>query len=111
MSYRLEQVNSLIQQKLGEVFTREIEFPIEFFVTISKVDIDKDLRAGKIYISVIPFNQSKNALGLLIRRKKEIQRALGKLTKLQFTPALTFRIDDTEEEAAKIEQLINEANS
>jgi len=102
------QINSLIIGKLGEVFSRELEMPSELFVTISKVETGSDLKTAKVKLTVFPFEKSQDGLALVIRHKKAIQRALGKLIAIKFTPKLFFVIDDTEEKVDNIYKLIDD---
>jgi ribosome-binding factor A len=110
MSDRLLKVNSVVQQALGEIFTRELEPPSSFLISISKVDTGGDLRTANVYLSVLPFSKSEEGLAFIIRHKKDLQRALGRAVKLQFTPRMTFLIDDTQERVSNIDRIIDEAN-
>lgn len=108
MTDRMEQVNELIQQKLGLIFSQKIDLPSKFFVTITKIDCSRDLKTAKVFLSVLPFNMSKEALGWIIRHRQEIQKELGREIKnLKYTPKLKYFIDDTEEKASEVYDLID----
>lgn len=107
MSDRIDKVNSLIHQKLGEVFSQVLEIPTEYFVTITRVQTSSDLRNATIYLSVLPFTNSEKALAFIIRNRNQVQKELGKRVKIKYTPKLYFKLDDTEEKASKIEELID----
>lgn len=111
MSDRILQINSLLQKKLAEIFSRELEFPIEFFVTIVNVSTAPDLKTACARISVLPFNKSQDALAFIIRHKGLIQKELGKVIKMKFTPKIHFRIDDTQERVSTINEIIDQANN
>lgn len=106
MTNRMPQVNSLIQKKLGEIFIQNLEIPSDFLITISKVAIAPDLKTGKVYLSILPFVQSKKALSFIINQRNEIRHELAKKIKLKYTPKLTYHIDDTQERVAEIEKLM-----
>ena len=52
MNYRPERVQSLIQEELGKLLLKEIEFP--GIVTITGVDVDKHLDIARVKLSVLP---------------------------------------------------------
>ena len=60
MAKRIPQVNELIQRELSQIVLREIEFPLDVLVTITRVAASQDLEYAKIYISVIPEQKSKD---------------------------------------------------
>lgn len=110
MSNRLLKINSLMEHTLGEIFTKNLEPPSNFLISIARVETSKDLKTANVYLSVLPFNKSQDALAFIIRHKKNLQRELARRIKLRFTPKMTFKIDDTQERVSKINQLIDEAN-
>jgi len=103
----MRQVNPMIQQKLAEIISRELECPPEFFISLSRINVDASLKTANVWISVIPFAKSEEALGFIIRKKGLIQKMLGKNIHLKFTPKLNFLIDDTEEKASEIDQILD----
>ncbi|MFH0988082.1 MAG: ribosome-binding factor A [Parcubacteria group bacterium] len=107
---RMEQINDLLQRKLAEMFSTDIEIPSEFFITITKVECAKNLKDADVWFSVLPFNQSEEALKFVIRIRKEIQRKLGDIINLQFTPRLHYHIDETEQTADEIYQTLDKIN-
>jgi ribosome-binding factor A len=106
MSHRIQQVNALLEQKLGEIFIKELEIPAEFFITIAKVDTAADLKTAKVWLSVLPFDKNHEAMAFIIRNRSLIQRELGKSWKLKFTPKINFLLDKTGEIVEEIDQLI-----
>lgn len=110
MSHRMQQINSLLKETLGEIFTLELETPSSFLITISKVETVADLKTAKVWLSILPFDKSQEGLALVVRKKKDIQHELGKKIKLKFTPKLEFIIDDTQQRVAEIESLIDGNN-
>jgi ribosome-binding factor A len=89
----MDQVNNLIHTTINEFLSKEMEMPINTFVTISKVETSKDLRHAKILISVIPDNKRGSALRVLNKNSSRIQKYLSKNTKIKFIPKINFGID------------------
>ncbi|MBI3211835.1 MAG: ribosome-binding factor A [Simkania negevensis] len=51
---RTKKLNSLLKEVLSEVIIREVRNPlVARLITITQVEITKDLRQAKVYISVI----------------------------------------------------------
>jgi ribosome-binding factor A len=108
-STRQKKVARLIQKELSEIFQREArELTSNYLVTITHVHISPDLSIAKAYLSFLPDKNKGQQLELIQDNAKNIRQVLG--TRLRQTvriiPELHFYIDDTEEEAAKINQLL-----
>ena len=70
MTERILQVNELLKEELGAILLRELEFPENTLVTLTRVDAAPNLQQAKIYISVMPEKQARGVL------KKELVRHL-----------------------------------
>lgn len=94
---RMLQVNSMLQKALGEIISQKLETPFDLLITVSLVKCGADLKTASVFVSILPFNKSKEGLAFLINHRHEIRGLLGKHIHLKFTPTLTFKIDDREE--------------
>lgn len=108
MKQRISQLNELIMQKLGQIINREIEFPINCLVTITKVKISPDMKNAKIFISVIPDKFRGTCLKILKKKTKFSYNLLKKQITTKFTPNLHFLIDEQEIYASQIDKLLDE---
>ena len=52
-SVRLQRVNQLIREEISHLVQRELKDPRLGFVTVTEVDVAKDLRTAKVYVSVL----------------------------------------------------------
>lgn len=102
MNERMLQVNEKVHHILAELFSQGIEIPIEFFISVVKVDCAPDLRSAKVYVSILPFPKSEEGLQWLIDNRKQIQGLFGKKANLKYTPMLKFIIDESEQTADEI---------
>jgi len=50
---RLQRVNQLIREEISHLIQRELKDPRLGFVTVTEVDVAKDLRTAKVYVSVL----------------------------------------------------------
>jgi ribosome-binding factor A len=112
-STRQHKFGRLIQKELSDIFQRDKRGILEnTFVTISDVNMSPDLSVAKVYISMMLAKDKAQTLEKLNRGKGEIRKALGEKIRKQVrvVPELIFIIDETEENAFRIEELIKNLN-
>ena len=106
---RMEKLNDHILEKLAYVLSQKTEVPFDFFITVVKVSCSASLKEATVFLSVLPFDKSEQALAWIIRNKGHIQKELGKEIKnLRNTPKLYFRTDDTQNRVDEVYTIIDE---
>ena len=105
MSRRIKQVNELLRKEIAMAIERDLELP-EILATIAKVECSPDLKDAKVWISVLPDNRAGSALKGIRKQQGLIYDALKKNTVLRRIPRLIFIFDNTEKNAAEIEDII-----
>jgi len=50
---RLDRVNQLIKEEVSTLLQRELKDPRLGFVTVTAVEVSKDLRVAKVFVSVL----------------------------------------------------------
>ena len=103
----------LIQKELSDIFQRDKKGILEnAFITIADVKVSPDLSVAKIYISMLLTKDKEKVLEKINTRKREIRKELGeKIGKqVRIIPELVFFIDEVEENAQRIENLIKNLN-
>lgn len=112
---RQVQVASAIRQEIGTMLTdgsiKDPRLQLEGkLVTITDTEITPDLKLARIYFSVFPSDTEvlKSVLKGLRSASKEMKREISHRLDLRFTPDLEFRLDESIEEGAKIENLLRE---
>ena len=106
---RMRSVDATIKREMGTIFTREI-FPLfpNCLITITDVKTSPDLRYCAIYISILGDKTGGvEVFKTLERRKQEFYKLLSSRLRMKFTPALSWRSDDTPEQADYMTQLLN----
>jgi len=95
MSNRMVRVNSLVMREISHII--HTEFQLESVaITITEVDIEPDLRAGKVYYSVFgDDNQIQEAKKFFKRYSGRIKFLMGNAIVLKYTPHLTYIYDDS----------------
>ncbi len=109
-SKRQHKFSRQILKDLSEIFQKD---PRHFFghslVTITGVEVSPDLALAKVYLSVFPVKDVEEVFFSMDNKKGEIRKLLGnKIGKrVRIVPDLAFYHDNTEEEASKIDRLID----
>jgi ribosome-binding factor A len=113
MSIRTERVAELLQRELGMIFQKELPRN-GTLTTIVDVKITPDLSVARVYISVLGNKELGQSLLVHVRKEsKFFRQELARQIRNQFRrmPELEFYLDELGEQAARIEQLIREANA
>ena len=100
----------LIRSLISECLLKEDLF-IENFnytsVTVSFVRMSKDLKIANVYLMSLGGEDQKNLIQNINQKKYIFQKYLSKAKlKSKFTPKVNFFIDDTFNEAERIEKLL-----
>ena len=107
-SRRIQRVSKLVKEQISEILL-SLSLPDCGFLTVTAADVSPDLKDGRVYVSVIgTADQRQRALAELERQHGHIQHELATRIVLKYTPRLHFILDDTERNARRIEQLLDE---
>ena len=108
---RTRRVGEQMQRELARLMQREIKDPRVGMVTVSGVDVSRDLSHARVYVSTLDDKAHEEVLAVLQKASGFLRRELGKSMSLRSVPALHFFYDDTTEEANRLSRLIDEAVS
>ena len=105
---RIEKINQLIKETLGKIIQKEIDFPKDILVTVTRVETSPDLMQAKIFVSFIP--ETKNTYHLFILNKNLffLQKKIGETLQMKIIPKIKFIEEQGTKKAAKIEELLEE---
>lgn len=106
MSNRIPKVNELIKREISKMMLREIEFPKDALVTVTRVETSSNLSDSNIYISVLPENKIEKVLERLKKQMYFIQQKFNNNVKMRPLPRLKFLKEKETQEADKIEGLL-----
>jgi ribosome-binding factor A len=112
-STRQQKVGKLIQKEMSDIFLRDRRGLLDnAFLSIVEVRVSPDLSVAKIYLSMMLAPDKKALLDTINDHKREFRKLLGdKLGKqLRIIPELVFYIDDVEEKAQQLDNLIKNLN-
>lgn len=107
---RTDRLNSLLKEVISEVIRRDVRNPhVNELVTVTRVDITKDLHYAKVYISVIGSSLDKDeTLQALQTAAGFIAVNASKKVTMRYFPSLTFKLDDGVDKHMRIEKLLGE---
>lgn len=106
-------VSRLLLKDLGDIFQRDNRGILEgAFVTVTDVQITPDLSIARVYVSMMLVQDKEGLIDRINERKSEIRRILGnKIGKqVRIVPDLMFYIDEVEEQAEHLDQIIDQLN-
>ncbi|MCS6832353.1 MAG: 30S ribosome-binding factor RbfA [Flammeovirgaceae bacterium] len=107
-STRQKKYARLFQKDLGEIFQQNAHKLFDgAFITVTQVKVSPDLSIAKVYLSFMMVKNKEAMLAKVNEHHKTIKQQLAARIKNQarIIPELKFFIDDTEEVAAKVEEL------
>lgn len=108
---RIKRVESLIREEISNMIMKGvIKNPsVNTLISISKVNVSKDLSHAKIFISSFESRaKALKAVSGLNRAAGFIQGKLGKKLHMRTIPKLDFRYDDSIEQGFEVNKIIDE---
>ncbi|AFK86833.1 30S ribosome-binding factor RbfA [Thermoanaerobacterium saccharolyticum] len=113
MQYRIGRLSEEIKKEVSQMIFEEIKDPrISSMTSITDIEVSKDLRYAKIYISVYGNDdEKKNTIEGLKSATGFIRHELGKRIKLRYTPELIFELDNSIEYGAHISKILRDLDS
>jgi len=106
---RMRRVNESIKEILGDAITTELKDPRIGFVTVTDVDTSPDLRAARVYISVLGSGEERErSLAGLRSSHGFLQGKIASAMRMKRTPTLTFEYDESAERGDRISRLLRD---
>ena len=109
-SQRMLRVGELVRHAVSEMLTRGyVNDPVldGHVTTIPKVQMSPDLKCATVYILPLGGKDQTKVLAALEKYRKTFRSEVARKVNLKFAPDIRFRIDDSFENAAAIDALLN----
>lgn len=105
---RADRVGEAIREEVAAFLTRDVKDPrIVGLVTVTGVEMNRDLRHATIFVSVMGTDAERTAtLEGLASTAHHLRSRVGRALRLQFAPELVFKFDESVARAARIESLL-----
>lgn len=109
---RSTRVAEQLQRELAGLVGRALQDPRAGLVTVTAVEVSKDLAYAKVFVSAIGGSLSHQELiSALQHAAGFLRHEVGHAMRLRIIPELRFHYDETQERAARLEDLIARANA
>jgi ribosome-binding factor A len=107
---RSERVAEGIRAEVATFLAEDAKDPrIVGLVTVTGVDVTRDLRHAKVFVSIMGSDTERQAtLEGLDSAASHLRSRVGRALRLRVAPEITFRYDESVARAAKIEALLAE---
>jgi ribosome-binding factor A len=106
---RMRRINEVLREVIGATIATELSDPRIGFATVTSVETSPDLRAAKVYVSVLGDEEVREAtLAGLRSSHGVIQSRIAAETRMKRTPTLSFHYDPTVEQGVRISRLLEE---
>lgn len=109
---RINRISEEVKKVVSDLIQNQIKDPrISGMPSVNKVDVTKDLRFAKIYISVLGNEEDKEStIKGLESAKGYIRKEIGHRIQLRHVPEPIFYLDESIEQALYMSKLIEEVN-
>ena len=106
---RIHRVADLIQKEVSDIIRYSVKDPDiqSMFITVTSVDVNRDLSQAKIYVSEISGKQEL-MVSALNKAASFIRRELAPRLTMRHVPALSFHYDDSMDKGRKISELLKQ---
>ena len=104
---RSKRVSELLLKEISWLIKRELKDPRVGFVTLTRVDVSKDLRHAKVFVSIM--GEEKDRVASLRGLKSAVgflKMRLGQNVRLKNLPDIDFVLDTSLDRVKRINELL-----
>ena len=106
---RVERIEEEVKKVVSKVIDRDLKDPrLNGMISVTKVDVSRDLKYCKIYVSMLGVADQKEAMDALKSSAGFVRREIGANIRMHSTPEVKFEFDDSIEYGNKIQKIIND---
>ena len=106
---RSQRVSEVVRRELADIIATRLSDPRVSLVSITAVEVSKDLKHAKVYITQM--GEDCQALEALNHAARYLRRELGSRLAMKAVPGLRFAYDHSVERGMELSRLIDEANA
>lgn len=108
---RSERVAGQIRRELAKIIQLEVRDPDIGFVSLSDVEVTRDLAHAKVFITVFEAEKAQASIKALQSSAKFLRHRLSQEMRIRSVPELHFHHDASVETGLKMDQLIDAARA
>lgn len=106
---RAERVAGEMRRELARLIQFEVKDPAVGFISVSDVEVSRDLSHAKVFVTVFEESTARDSIGALNKAAGFLRRRLGQEMRLRSVPELKFQHDDSVETGQRMDRLIEQA--
>ena len=110
MNHREASLNKEIKKVTSRLLAG-IDFPKAQLVTITRAEISSDLKDVNIFVSVFPFEKSKETLEKIRNKKNSLKKKAAQRIEIKNFPEFHFKKEEKNEAADRINRVLNKIDS
>ena len=108
---RTDRIEEEIKKIVSKLIDNGIKDPrLTGLISVTKVEVTKDLKYCKVYVSMLGTKDVKEAMTGLDSAKGLVRKEIGSNIRMFNTPEVKFVYDDSMEYGQHIEQVLNTLN-
>ncbi|KYO65765.1 30S ribosome-binding factor RbfA [Thermovenabulum gondwanense] len=107
---RTDRIAGEIKKAVSEIINNDLKDPrIQGLISVTKVEVSKDLRHAKIFLSIFGNDSEKEEIISTIQKAEGfIRKELGSRIRIKFLPELSFKLDESIEYGIHISKLLKD---
>lgn len=108
---RSRRVAQELQKEIAILLQREVKDPRLGMVTVSDVNVSRDLAYAKVYVTFLNENipeEIKKKIAILNGMTGFIRSSIGRVMRLRIVPEITFVYDDSLVEGMRMSNLVSQ---
>jgi ribosome-binding factor A len=102
---RIKRVENLLRDELVQVIKREMGDIVTPLMSITSVEVSKDLSSAKVYVSFLNSDESESNIAKLTKAEGFIRGILNRKIRIKRIPKLIFKRDETIAKAFRLEEI------
>jgi ribosome-binding factor A len=106
---RAERVAGTLRRELAQLIQSEVKDPEVGFVSLSDVEVTRDLAHAKVFVTVFEPEKAAGSLKALNKAAGYLRRRLGQEMRIRSVPELHFEHDASVETGQRMDNLIEAA--
>ncbi len=111
-NFRLDRISEEMRKGIDRIIREDVDDPrLHGTFSITRVDVARDLRYAKVYVSVLEDNLKEDLLKALKSAAGFIRHALSGRITIRYTPELLFTADDNIAYGVHIAQVLKDVQA
>jgi ribosome-binding factor A len=106
--HRTDRVSAQLRRELGTIVHTAVREHALPSVSVSDVEITRDLAHAKVFVTALQPERSREAVKALKELSGELRFELGRAVKMRHVPELHFHYDDSVDRGERIDNLLRD---